>query len=62
MIETPCIKVCVMDPATGLCAGCARTLDEIARWGTMSEAERREIMTALPARRAGTPAATPPPR
>ena len=62
MIETPCIKVCVMDPATGLSAGCARTLDEIARWGTMSEAERREIMTALPARRAGTPAATPPPR
>jgi predicted Fe-S protein YdhL (DUF1289 family) len=62
MIQTPCIKVCVMSPATGLCAGCGRTLDEIARWGSMSEAARREIIQALPARLAGTPAATPPPR
>ena len=37
-------------PATGLCAGCGRTLDEIARWGTMSEAERADIMAALPER------------
>jgi uncharacterized protein len=62
MIETPCIKVCVLDPASGQCSGCGRTLDEIARWGGMSEAERRTIMTALPARLARTSAATPPPR
>jgi predicted Fe-S protein YdhL (DUF1289 family) len=40
----------VIAPATGLCAGCGRTLDEIARWGTMSEAERARIMAALPQR------------
>jgi predicted Fe-S protein YdhL (DUF1289 family) len=40
-----------MDPARGLCAGCWRTLDEIARWGTMSDTEREAVMTALPARR-----------
>ncbi len=50
-IDTPCIKVCAIDPAKGLCTGCARTLGEIARWSTMSDAERRRIMSELPARR-----------
>jgi hypothetical protein len=53
MIETPCIKVCVMNQSTGLCAGCGRTLDEIARWGAMSQAERVAIMRVLAERRAG---------
>ncbi|HEX4159767.1 MAG TPA: DUF1289 domain-containing protein [Rhizomicrobium sp.] len=52
-IETPCTKICEIDPAGGLCRGCARRLDEIARWGTMSESERRRIMSELPARRGG---------
>ncbi len=50
MIQTPCIKVCVIDPATRLCKGCGRSLDEIARWGSMSDGERARIMTALPER------------
>jgi len=50
MISTPCIKVCVMDGASGLCSGCGRTLDEIARWGSMSENERLSIMRELPRR------------
>jgi uncharacterized protein len=50
MIESPCIKVCTMDAASGLCAGCGRTLDEIARWGAMNDVERREIVAALPQR------------
>jgi predicted Fe-S protein YdhL (DUF1289 family) len=40
-----------MDPARGVCVGCCRTLDEIARWGGMSEAERDEIFSVLPERR-----------
>jgi uncharacterized protein len=48
---TPCIKVCVIDAATGLCTGCARSLQEIAAWSTMSDAERSRIMSELPARR-----------
>ncbi|MDE2630710.1 MAG: DUF1289 domain-containing protein, partial [Alphaproteobacteria bacterium] len=44
MIQSPCIKVCAVDAATGLCTGCARTLDEIARWGSMSDTERAEVM------------------
>jgi predicted Fe-S protein YdhL (DUF1289 family) len=50
MISSPCIKVCVIDSAAGICAGCGRTLDEIARWGGMSEAQRLDIMRGLPAR------------
>jgi predicted Fe-S protein YdhL (DUF1289 family) len=36
-----------MDPQRGLCLGCARSLDEIARWGSMSDAERDSIMQQL---------------
>ena len=46
-IETPCIKVCVIDPQSGLCAGCGRTLEEIARWSTWSNEDRRRVMDEL---------------
>ena len=39
-----------MDPQRGLCLGCRRTLDEIARWATMTEAERERVMAELPRR------------
>lgn len=29
---TPCIHVCELDPANGLCLGCHRTADEICAW------------------------------
>ena len=51
-ITTPCIKVCIVDGASGLCLGCHRTLPEIARWSALSDAERVEITAALPDRRA----------
>jgi predicted Fe-S protein YdhL (DUF1289 family) len=50
MVSSPCIKICTMDAASRLCVGCGRSLEEIARWGSMSEAERLEIMHALPER------------
>jgi uncharacterized protein len=50
-METPCINVCVIEAETGLCAGCSRSLDEIARWSAMSGEERRRIMAGLAARR-----------
>jgi predicted Fe-S protein YdhL (DUF1289 family) len=46
-VSSPCSRVCIVDPATGLCEGCGRTLEEIARWGLMGEAERRAIMADL---------------
>ena len=52
-MDTPCINICTLDRASGLCLGCGRTIDEIARWSTMSAAERQRIMAALPTRNAG---------
>lgn len=50
MIETPCVKICTLDARSGLCLGCGRTIDEIARWTAMSAVERARVMAQLPAR------------
>jgi uncharacterized protein len=51
-IATPCVKVCVVDGATGLCLGCYRYLSEIGGWSALTDARRAEIMAELPARQA----------
>jgi len=43
MLPSPCISVCRMDAASGLCEGCMRTLDEIAAWGMMDNRARRAV-------------------
>ena len=50
-IATPCIKVCVVDGASGLCLGCYRTLSEIGGWSALTDDERGAVMADLPARR-----------
>ncbi len=55
-IQTPCTKICTIDPASGLCVGCGRTLDEIARWSALTDDERTRVMAELP-RRMGVRAA-----
>jgi len=50
-IATPCVKICLIDGESGLCVGCQRTLVEVAGWSRLSDAERAEIMAALPERR-----------
>lgn len=42
-VPSPCLSVCRMDPASGLCEGCLRTLDEIAAWGALPDEERRAV-------------------
>ncbi|MFN3611242.1 DUF1289 domain-containing protein [Tepidimonas sp.] len=51
-VPSPCVGVCRIDDATGLCAGCWRTLDEIAAWGGSDDATRRRIWQAVEARQA----------
>ena len=51
-VDSPCIQICVIHPETRLCAGCARSGDEIARWSRMSDKERQAILTELPTRQA----------
>jgi predicted Fe-S protein YdhL (DUF1289 family) len=48
---SPCTRVCVIDPVSGLCQGCDRTLDEIVGWSGLSPDERQSIMTSLVGRR-----------
>ncbi|HEY7748210.1 MAG TPA: DUF1289 domain-containing protein [Aestuariivirgaceae bacterium] len=49
-IESPCIKVCVLDPGSGFCIGCGRTREEIASWLDLNAEERRHVMGVLPGR------------
>jgi predicted Fe-S protein YdhL (DUF1289 family) len=53
-VPSPCISVCRMDAASGLCEGCFRTLDEIAAWGLASEEDKRQVWRRL-VERARTP-------
>jgi uncharacterized protein len=50
LIETPCEKICIVDPPSGLCRGCGRSLAEIGNWTAYSDAERSRIMAELPDR------------
>jgi predicted Fe-S protein YdhL (DUF1289 family) len=40
----------VVDPASRRCVGCGRSLDEIAVWAALNDAERARIMAQLPSR------------
>jgi uncharacterized protein len=40
-----------MHPQTGYCLGCFRTLDEIARWSSLSDVEQTAINHQLPLRK-----------
>ncbi|MDQ2962188.1 MAG: DUF1289 domain-containing protein [Pseudomonadota bacterium] len=51
-VPSPCVSICVIDEPTGLCAGCYRTLDEIAGWIGLSAGERRAVVASLASRRA----------
>jgi predicted Fe-S protein YdhL (DUF1289 family) len=50
-VPSPCISVCQMNAATGWCAGCHRTIDEIAGWSRLSEDAKRAVWKELAQRR-----------
>ena len=50
--ESPCVHICLMDYAQGLCIGCHRTLDEITYWTTYTPDRKREVLAAVAKRRA----------
>jgi uncharacterized protein len=49
-IESPCNKICAVDPIAALCVGCGRRLAEIEGWLRYSADERARIMAELPQR------------
>ena len=56
-VASPCTSVCIIDPVTGLCGGCFRTLEEISGWIDFSAIEKRTVIAALDARRSNFGAA-----
>ncbi len=51
-VASPCINLCRMNPATGFCDGCQRSIDEIVAWTRLDDAGKRAVLAQLPARRA----------
>jgi len=39
-IESPCRLICTLDISSGVCTGCGRTRDDIAKWTQYSKAQR----------------------
>ena len=46
VMESPCTKICTLDPSGAICVGCGRTGDEIARWLALTADERRAVVLA----------------
>ncbi len=49
-VPSPCTSVCQMDPVTGWCEGCFRTMDEIIQWSALDDAAKRAVWRELPGR------------
>ena len=49
-IASPCVDICTLDDAD-ICVGCQRSIDEICAWGGAGDAERRQILIRVAARR-----------
>jgi predicted Fe-S protein YdhL (DUF1289 family) len=52
-VPSPCNSICTMDPVTGWCLGCRRSLDEIAGWSVMNDADKLAVWDQLAAREVG---------
>ena len=54
-VPSPCVSICRMNDATGLCEGCLRTIDEIAAWSVLDDEARRAVWDAIARRRDNLP-------
>ena len=46
-VPSPCVSVCHVGPASQVCDGCLRTLDEIAAWSGLDEDGKRVVWQRL---------------
>lgn len=56
-IKSPCNGICDIEPRSGVCRSCRRTLDEIALWSIYSPSDRDRILGELPGRLVEAPRA-----
>lgn len=54
VVASPCVNLCRMNPATGYCDGCLRSIDEIVAWTRLDDSGKRSVLALLPARRLAT--------
>ncbi|MSP48017.1 MAG: DUF1289 domain-containing protein [Alphaproteobacteria bacterium] len=50
-VPSPCIGLCVLDPESGCCKGCFRTIEEIGAWIGLDDGGRRQILRRVAERR-----------
>ena len=46
-VESPCIGGCELEKDKEVCAGCHRTLTEIAAWSRLTETEKSLVLAAV---------------
>ena len=54
-IESPCVRICVIDETRDICRGCYRTLDEISKWASYPRAQKLALLDDLAQRKARQP-------
>ena len=42
--QSPCVEICQLDPVSGMCLGCFRTMDEIASWIELTDIEKQSVL------------------
>lgn len=52
VVPSPCVSICALD-GDDVCIGCFRTGMEIARWGSLSAEQQREVLRRSQRRMAG---------
>jgi predicted Fe-S protein YdhL (DUF1289 family) len=57
-VPSPCVSVCRMEAASGLCTGCLRTLEEIAGWSGLEDACKRRVWRSIELRTRRSPLPT----
>ena len=56
---SPCVNVCQINPDTGLCRGCLRTLEEIACWLEYSDDGKHDVLRRIAERKLTFPVSNP---
>jgi len=50
-VPSPCVKICVLDPASGMCRGCYRTIEEVAQWVEYTTEEKLGVLERVAQRK-----------
>ncbi|MFE8072063.1 DUF1289 domain-containing protein [Marinobacteraceae bacterium S3BR75-40.1] len=51
-VPSPCVSICALDE-NDVCIGCHRSGMEIARWGMLTDAEKRDVLEKVARREQG---------